>query len=121
MSPSAPKRPCRWPGCPEVIEGGGWCDEHKKRHRQADDQRRGSAASRGYGARWRKYSVHFLRLNPTCNECERQGLVVAAEVTDHITPHKGDQDLFWDHRNHQALCKRCHDIKTATEDGGFGR
>jgi 5-methylcytosine-specific restriction protein A len=28
--------------------------------------------------------------------------------------------LFWDKRNHQALCKRCHDEKTASEDGGFG-
>ena len=39
-----------------------------------------------------------------------------ASVVDHIKPHKGDYDLFWDEANHQALCKRCHDIKTATED-----
>lgn len=44
----------------------------------------------------------------------------AASVVDHIIPHKGNDDLFWDMSNHQALCKKCHDIKTATEDGGFG-
>jgi len=119
--PGKPKRPCRWPGCPEVIEGGGWCDAHKKQHRQADDRRRGSAASRGYGARWRKASRQFLRENPLCRHHQQQGIVKAATVTDHTIPHKGDQDLFWDRNNWQPLCDECHNIKTATEDGGFGR
>jgi 5-methylcytosine-specific restriction protein A len=34
-------------------------------------------------------------------------------VVDHIKPHKGDRGLFWELANHQALCKRCHDRKTA--------
>lgn len=46
---------------------------------------------------------------------------MASTVVDHIKPHKGDQQLFWSKANHQALCKECHDTKTATEDGGFGR
>jgi 5-methylcytosine-specific restriction protein A len=29
--------------------------------------------------------------------------------------------LFWDSKNWQSLCKHHHDVKTATEDGGFGR
>jgi 5-methylcytosine-specific restriction enzyme A len=41
-------------------------------------------------------------------------------VVDHITPHRGDERLFWDTANHQAMAKRCHDPKTAREDGGFG-
>lgn len=45
----------------------------------------------------------------------------AAEVTDHIIPHRGGIDLFWNRDNWQSLCKRCHDRKTAMEDGGFGR
>jgi 5-methylcytosine-specific restriction protein A len=52
---------------------------------------------------------------------EARDEVVAAVVVDHIIPHKGDKALFWDSGNWQALCKRCHDVKTATEDGGFGR
>ncbi|WP_289184903.1 HNH endonuclease [uncultured Parasutterella sp.] len=28
--------------------------------------------------------------------------------------------MFWDESNWQALCKHCHDVKTAKEDGGFG-
>jgi 5-methylcytosine-specific restriction protein A len=49
------------------------------------------------------------------------GDTTAANVVDHIKPHKGDQALFWCRDNWQSLCKRCHDYKTATEDGGFGR
>jgi 5-methylcytosine-specific restriction protein A len=49
------------------------------------------------------------------------GRVVAASIVDHIKPHKGNKVLFWDKNNWQPLCKRHHDIKTATEDGGFGR
>jgi 5-methylcytosine-specific restriction endonuclease McrA len=39
-----------------------------------------------------------------------------AQVVDHITPHRGDPAKFWDAANWQALCKRCHDRKTMTED-----
>ena len=41
---------------------------------------------------------------------------VRATVVDHIIPHRGDQKLFWDQNNWQALCKSCHDKKTLTED-----
>ena len=37
------------------------------------------------------------------------GRSVAASVVDHIVPHKGDHKLFWNPKNHQALCKHCHD------------
>jgi 5-methylcytosine-specific restriction protein A len=39
-----------------------------------------------------------------------------ATVVDHIIPHRGDEKLFWDRDNWQALCKSCHDHKTWTED-----
>lgn len=41
--------------------------------------------------------------------CEAQGRITAATVVDHIKPHKGDQGLFWDRANWQALCKPHHD------------
>jgi 5-methylcytosine-specific restriction protein A len=53
--------------------------------------------------------------------CKKKGRIMPATVVDHIEPHHGGYDSFWDPGNHQAMCKRCHDIKTATEDGGFGR
>jgi 5-methylcytosine-specific restriction protein A len=37
-------------------------------------------------------------------------------VVDHVVPHRGDPVVFWDQDNWRALCKRCHDAKTARED-----
>lgn len=119
--PSAPQRPCRWPGCPALTTVGRFCPAHTKDDRRQVDQRRGTAAQRGYGHRWQKYRAGFLSSHPLCASCERQGKITAAVVVDHITPHKGDQELFWVMSNHQALCEECHNRKTATEDGGFGR
>jgi 5-methylcytosine-specific restriction protein A len=47
-------------------------------------------------------------------------MYVQATVVDHIKPHQGDPELFWDSENLQALCAPCHSRKTASEDGGFG-
>jgi 5-methylcytosine-specific restriction protein A len=41
--------------------------------------------------------------------------VTAAHATDHIIPHKGDLDLFWDSDNWQSLCERHHNAKSAKE------
>ena len=61
----------------------------------------------------------FLADNPLCVHCSASGKVTPSTVVDHIIPHKGDEDLFWEQDNWQALCKSCHDRKTAKEDGGF--
>jgi 5-methylcytosine-specific restriction protein A len=29
-------------------------------------------------------------------------------------------EKFWQVSNWEALCRMCHDVKTAKEDGGFG-
>ena len=51
--------------------------------------------------------------------CERDGLIVAATVVDHKRPHRGDEHLFWDPDNWQALCKAHHDReKQRTERQG---
>lgn len=40
--------------------------------------------------------------------CAALGLVTEATIADHVTPHRGDYDLFW-HGELQSLCKPCHD------------
>lgn len=45
---------------------------------------------------------------------------LAATVVDHIIPHRGNEELFWDEDNWQGLCKRCHDRKTWREKRGLG-
>jgi len=118
--PSKPKRPCSYPRCPNLTTER-YCEQHKKQAAKRYDQERGTAAQRGYGPRWRKVRMMFLRQHPLCVECQKAGRLTPATVVDHIIPHKGDMVLFWDESNWQALCKPCHDRKTAKEDGGFGR
>ena len=120
MAVAAPT-PCRYPGCPAVLSTPGYCDKHLRVTRRQQDERRGSPASRGYDSRWRKARALFLSQHPLCAACEGKGRITPAQVVDHVIPHRGDKQLFWDRDNWQALCKPCHDAKTAREDGGFGR
>ena len=120
MALAAP-RICTWPGCNTLVRGTSRCERHQAQDQREQDQRRGSAYSRGYDSRWRRARLMYLRRHPLCRYHEQKGLHVAATVVDHVIPHKGDDGLFWDETNWQALCKTCHDVKTATEDGGFGR
>lgn len=62
-----------------------------------------------YNARWRRARASFLTAHPFCSECQKLGHITPSSVVDHIKPHKGDQALFWDEANWQALCKQCHD------------
>jgi 5-methylcytosine-specific restriction protein A len=47
--------------------------------------------------------------------CQAKGRIEPATTVDHIEPHRGDQHLFWGEANWAALCKPCHDAKTARE------
>lgn len=78
-----------------------------------------SSAQRGYGYKWQQHRLRFLQLNPLCVYCEHDGRVTEATVVDHMVPHKGDQKLFWDTENHQALCAPCHSsVKQREEKAG---
>lgn len=115
-------KPCRKAGCPlTTVDTGGYCHQHRhltravRRARRRRDQRP-SACQRGYDRHWAKARRLFLREHPLCVRCADRGLIVAAEVVDHIVPHRGDARRFWDRDNWQALCTRCHNRKTAHED-----
>jgi len=126
MNTSAPRRPCRKPGCSKLSEGG-YCPEHLRK-RDLDtktkarnyDNLRGTRTERGYDNRWLKAAAVFKKENPLCVICEKEGVYTPVYCVDHIVPHKGDMELFWDKSNWQSCCKTCHDRKTAKEDGGFG-
>jgi hypothetical protein len=129
--PTAPLRFCLEPGCSNLVPSGR-CGLHQ---RQAN-QRRGSAASRGYNALWRHFRAHFLHLlieahvTPVCgavlpggpqtqdSQCKTEGLLTGVGLElDHEPP-------LTDHERHdpravcnplriQLLCgARCHPAKT---------
>ena len=110
--PMKPKRPCRYPGCAGFCEQGQvYCKEHME---WSDDRLRGGAAFRGYDRKWREARAAYLRRHPLCVSCQTDGKLTPATVVDHVLPHRGDQRLFWDMNNWQALCKECHDRKTGS-------
>lgn len=109
--PMKPKKPCKHPGCPKLTSQA-YCELHVKEH----VNKRPSARNRGYDSRWRIASKRFLKVNPICKHCEKEGKITAATVVDHVIPHRGNRIIFWDESNWQPLCKECHDRKTMTED-----
>lgn len=116
--PIAAKHPCRKCG---RLTAESYCDACKAKGAGRDVRR--SSTQRGYGPRWQKARAAYLRVHPIAVDYfqTHQGVIYAAEVVDHIIPHRGDMRLFWDPNNWQGLTKADHDRKTATEDGGFGR
>jgi 5-methylcytosine-specific restriction enzyme A len=121
MSPYAPAHPCGFPGCPMLVGSAHRrCEKHRIQEQKEINQRCGSASRRGYNSLWCTRRERFLLDHPLCAECRTAGQITSATVVDHIIPHKGDQKLFWDESNWQALYKPCHDRKNAETDGRWG-
>lgn len=82
-------------------------------------RREKNSTQRGYGYKWQSYRKGFLLENPLCVMCQAKEIVKEATVVDHIKKHEGDQELFWNPDNHQAVCKHCHDsVKQRLEKSG---
>ena len=111
--PRRPDTPCKHPGCAALVPyGQKYCSKHKgggAREKKAQQEQ-------GYDGRWRKARKRFLSIHPFCVRCLEEKKMTKATVVDHIVPHRGDRELFWDESNWQPLCKRHHDRKTMTED-----
>lgn len=62
----------------------------------------------------------MLNREPLCRHCKAAGLTTPAVHVDHIN---GRADRLEDYllTNLQPLCKTCHSVKTAQENGSFGR
>jgi 5-methylcytosine-specific restriction enzyme A len=80
-----------------------------------------------YSWKWQNYRIKFLREWPyrvvdgtgdhaACEDHRKRGMAVRAIVVDHKIPHRGDETLFWDPKNHQPLCKTCHDSAKQREE-----
>jgi len=113
--PYKPAKPCKIPNCPAKAGPSGYCPAHEAAlppsTRNPDD--RPSASQRGYNSRWQRARLAYLRAHPLCVKCRAEGRVEVATVVDHIIPHRGDWELFWDRDNWQSLCETCHNKKTA--------
>lgn len=76
-----------------------------------------------YGTKqWFRLRHLQLKKEPICRFCSQQKRVTAASIVDHIEPHRGDEEKFYDPENLQSLCKPCHDsVKQQLEKSGVMR
>ena len=119
--PRKPKTPCRYQGCPELVEGT-YCDKHRQLiNHDYNTQQRDKEASSFYSSRpWRTLRAAKLSRTPLCEECMRQGKETPATMVDHITPiRQGGHAL--DMENLQSLCWSCHSAKSVKEGSRFGK
>jgi hypothetical protein len=71
---------------------------------------------------WRAARLARLASHPLCERCSTIDRPVPATVVHHRTKHKGDWSLFVDPRNHESVCKPCHDGPIQSEEcRGFSR
>ena len=108
-----PLRPCAKAGC-FALTSEGYCPKHKP----VKASRRESAQWHGWYNKpiWTEdLRPAQLMRQPFCRTCQDRGIRTRATVVDHVIPFRGSWALFVDANNHQSLCKRCHDRKTAAE------
>lgn len=113
-----PKKICRFPGCRQSTHER-YCRLHPEGPPKTD--KRPNSAARGYDYRWRKERAFFLADHPFCVECLKKKINMFAEVVDHIEPHRGNQEKFWNIDNWQSLCMYHHNKKTFEEKKQHGK
>lgn len=87
MVPRKPKRPCSFPGCPNLTEGR-FCEEHQKQeNRRYEKYDRDPAVRRRYGRAWKRIRDRYASRHPFCEECQRKGLLRPVEEVHHKVPY----------------------------------
>ncbi len=107
--PRKPKRPCAFPGCPNLTDGR-YCEAHagqeKKERKDYDRYIRRYAHSERYGARWSRIRERYVTAHPFCERCFKEGRLVEVEEVHHIIPlSRGGDDR---ETNLMSLCRSCH-------------
>ena len=117
--PRKPLKPCRYPGCPKLVETR-YCEEHAKQ--VASDYEkydRDPKVRARYSGAWKKIRSRFIAEHPLCELCQRQGRITCANEVHHILPlsrggtHRQD--------NLMSLCTSCHSSITAKDGDRWRR
>ena len=75
--------------------------DRERKAKAEHDKNRPNANQRGYTYKWHKARTRFIKQNPLCIHCDAKGIIRPATEVDHITPHRGDMELFWDQKDLQ--------------------
>lgn len=110
--PQKTKKLCAQHGCNRFADTGNYCSEHARVVAARQDNRRGTAAERGYDWQWHKFRDMYLarpenqfcrlHLSPRCS--------VLAQCVDHIVPLELGGAKY-DEKNLQPACLACNTLK----------
>lgn len=117
------RRNCKTFGCKNLHNNrSGYCDACMQRyallHPKAESEdKRPSAAERGYTAKWQRFAKFFLMAHPVCAICGAPATCVdhkdmPADVMKEV--YGGAFD--YDESHYQALCNSCNARKGKTQD-----
>ena len=117
--PAIPPRACIYPNCKATsTDGSNYCPAHKPKRASGwakfNAKNGNSRHKAGYGAEWDKLRKAILiRDRYLCQSCLKLGVMTEAKHVDHIINKAlgGTNDPS----NLQALCVKCHKIKTQKE------
>ncbi|MCI2205152.1 MAG: HNH endonuclease [Oscillospiraceae bacterium] len=104
--PRKPKRPCSYPGCPNLTDGQ-YCEEHQRlAAQQYNKYTRSPDTNKKYGRAWKRIRDRYAAAHPLCERCQKEGRLTPVEEVHHILP----VSQGGDHResNLMSLCQSCH-------------
>ena len=104
--PRRPKRPCSYPGCPNLADGR-YCPEHQQKvNSNYEKYGRDKSTKKRYGRAWKRIRDKYAVEHPFCELCFERGIIVPTEEIHHKKPlsEGGTHDRI----NLIALCKSCH-------------
>ena len=112
--PRRPKRPCSFPGCPNLTDGR-FCEEHEKQeNKRYETYDRDPAVRKRYGRAWKRIRDSYAAAHPLCEKCQAEGKLTPTEEIHHKLPLS--QGGTHARENLIALCKSCH-AKIHAESG----
>ena len=101
--PRKPKRPCSYPGCPNLTDGR-FCPEHEKKEaKRYEKYDRDPNTKRRYGRAWKRIRDSYADAHPLCEMCLENGVYTTTEQIHHVKPLS--QGGTHDRENLMALCK----------------
>ena len=104
--PRKPKRPCSYPGCPNLTEGQ-YCKEHEAAaRRQYNKYERSADVNKKYGRAWKRIRDRYAAAHPLCEMCLKEGRLTPVDEVHHIVPISQGGTHARD--NLMSLCRSCH-------------
>lgn len=104
--PRSPKKPCTYPGCPNLTDRR-YCPAHEKSERQQYNKyHRSPSINKTYGRAWKRIRDRYVAKHPLCEMCLKDGRMTPVEEVHHILPvNRGGTH---DEANLMSLCRSCH-------------